>query len=89
MQWKDLRPSDLLRIKEDQELPADIIPLVSSSESGAIYLETASLDGEKNLKPKCSVKETQLIYNRDRQEFMRLDKGRVVCIEPNPILHQF
>ena len=46
---------DLLKIYEDQELPADIIPLVSSSTSGLVYLETASLDGEKNLKPKTSV----------------------------------
>lgn len=55
VEWKDLRPSDLLKIYEDQELPADIIPLVSSSTSGLVYLETASLDGEKNLKPKTSV----------------------------------
>lgn len=38
VQWKDLRPSDLLIINEDQELPADIIPLVSSATSGMIYL---------------------------------------------------
>ena len=80
VEWKDLRPSDLLKIKEDQELPADIVPLVSSSKNGLIYIETASLDGEKNLKPKASVKEAQLVYNEDKSNFIRMACGRIECI---------
>lgn len=78
--WKDIEVSDLLKIYENQELPADVIPLVSSSKNGLIYLETSSLDGEKNLKPKNSVKETQLIYNRSQKEFVGIDRGSVKCI---------
>jgi magnesium-transporting ATPase (P-type) len=36
--------------------PADLILLVSSGEEGAAFIETASLDGEKNLKPKNAFK---------------------------------
>jgi magnesium-transporting ATPase (P-type) len=32
--------------------PADLLLLSSSSEGGVAYIETASLDGEKNLKPR-------------------------------------
>ena len=89
VEWKDIRVANLLKIKENEELPADLIPLVSSAHNGHIYLETASLDGEKNLKPKNSVKETQLVYNEDESKLAGMERGRVVCIEPNPHLYQF
>jgi len=37
---------------------ADLIVLQSEFESGVCYIETSSLDGEKNLKPKSAIKET-------------------------------
>jgi len=61
--WSDVRPAEFVKVMQDESLPADLIPFVSRLESGAIYLETSSLDGEKNLKPKSSLKETQLLYN--------------------------
>jgi phospholipid-transporting ATPase len=38
--------------------PADILVLGSVFESGVCYIETSSLDGEKNLKPKSALAET-------------------------------
>lgn len=38
--------------------PADLMILGSCYESGVCYIETSSLDGEKNLKPKSSLLET-------------------------------
>jgi phospholipid-transporting ATPase len=38
--------------------PADILVLGSAYESGVCYIETSSLDGEKNLKPKSAIAET-------------------------------
>ena len=35
-----------------QQIPADIVLLDSSDETGVAYVETANLDGEKNLKLK-------------------------------------
>jgi magnesium-transporting ATPase (P-type) len=61
---------------------------VSHSESGIVYLETSSLDGEKNLKPKNSLKETQLLFN-ESQSFSDMLQGRVDCIAPNGQLYQF
>lgn len=56
--WANIEVGDLVFIEEDEMFPADIIVLNSSIESGACYIETSSLDGEKNLKPKSSIKET-------------------------------
>lgn len=55
--------------------PCDIVVLGSEIESGIIlfpiilfwgacYIETSSLDGEKNLKPKSAMKETQEVFNK-------------------------
>ena len=38
--------------------PADLILLSSSSEGGNAFIETASLDGQKNLKPRSAYPET-------------------------------
>jgi len=47
---KNLRVGDMIRIKSDQYLPADVIPLVSALPDGVCFIETAQLDGETNLK---------------------------------------
>jgi len=43
---------DLLLINENEELPADIILIASSFPDASCYIQTSSLDGEKNLKIK-------------------------------------
>ena len=42
---------DIIRTKAEDMFPADLILLTSSAE-GSAFIETASLDGEKNLKPR-------------------------------------
>lgn len=37
-------------VKKDQAFPCDLILLSSSDKNGIANIETASLDGEKNLK---------------------------------------
>lgn len=39
-------------IQKDEEFPADIIILSSSNADNSAFINTSSLDGEKNLKPK-------------------------------------
>ena len=59
--------------------------LSCSDPNGQCYIETSSLDGEKNLKPKQSILETLKFTERDFQEF----SGRVSCIPPNPLLFSY
>lgn len=50
--WREVKVGDIVKIEEMDILPADIIVIATSFPDGSCYLETSSLDGEKNLKPK-------------------------------------
>ena len=39
-------------MKDNERFPADLIVIASSKSAGTCYIETSSLDGEKNLKSK-------------------------------------
>lgn len=48
--WKDIRVGDIVMIKNNESIPADIIVLSTSNQHGICYVETKNLDGETNLK---------------------------------------
>ena len=60
----ELKVGNIIKINEDRRLPADLILLGSANPDGKCYLETGSLDGEKNLKNRMVLNNTQsLFYN--------------------------
>ena len=56
--WKNVKVGDIVRIHNNDEIPADIILLSTSDSDGACYIETKNLDGETNLKVRQSLKVT-------------------------------
>ena len=48
--WCDAAVGDIVKVVADQTFPADLLLLVSEHKDGLAYVETASLDGETNLK---------------------------------------
>ncbi|KAF7303863.1 P-type phospholipid transporter [Mycena indigotica] len=48
--WKKLDVGDLVLLRDNEQVPADIIVLATSDPDGNCYLETKNLDGETNLK---------------------------------------
>ena len=56
-QSQNIFVGDIITVQQDEEFPCDIIILDSSNVDGVCYIETGSLDGEKNLKPKNVIKD--------------------------------
>ncbi len=50
--WKDLSVGNIVRIRTNQTVPADILLLSSTSNESTCYLDTTAIDGETNLKQK-------------------------------------
>lgn len=48
--WKNVQVGDFVRLYNNEEIPADVVILSTSSDDGACYVETKNLDGETNLK---------------------------------------
>lgn len=43
--WRDVKVGDILKVHRDEYFPADMVCLASSEFGGALYIETAQLDG--------------------------------------------
>ncbi|XP_054208132.1 phospholipid-transporting ATPase VB isoform X4 [Homo sapiens] len=84
--WKDVRVGDFIQMKCNEIVPADILLLFSSDPNGICHLETASLDGETNLKQRRVVKG----FSQQEVQFEpELFHNTIVCEKPNNHLNKF
>ncbi|KAL0570141.1 hypothetical protein V5O48_011819 [Marasmius crinis-equi] len=77
--WEDVRVGDIVKICDNEPIPADILICSTSEEENEAYVETKNLDGETNLKSRhavsllnhlnsaksCASKENQFVINLD------------------------
>lgn len=76
--WKNVQVGDFIRLYNDEEVPADVIVLSSSSEDGGCYVETKNLDGETNLKVRNALHCTRDVKHArhcERSEFVIESEG--------------
>uniref|UniRef100_A0A4W6CT01 Phospholipid-transporting ATPase n=1 Tax=Lates calcarifer TaxID=8187 RepID=A0A4W6CT01_LATCA len=85
--WRNIEVGDVVRLKKNDFIPADILLLSSSNPNSLCYVETAELDGETNLKFKMGLRVTDERLQEERQlaEFDAL----IECEEPNNRLDKF
>lgn len=54
--WKDVRVGDIVRVQNNEEIPADLVIISTSDDDNCCYVETKNLDGETNLKVRQALK---------------------------------
>ncbi|XP_056122106.1 phospholipid-transporting ATPase IC [Rhinichthys klamathensis goyatoka] len=85
--WMHLQVGDVVRLKKNDFIPADILLLSSSNDNSLCYVETAELDGETNLKFKMGLKVTDEQLQKEDQ--MAKFNALIKCEEPNNRLDKF
>uniref|UniRef100_A0A9J7ZNX6 Phospholipid-transporting ATPase n=1 Tax=Cyprinus carpio carpio TaxID=630221 RepID=A0A9J7ZNX6_CYPCA len=84
--WKELRVGDFIRLRCNEILPADVLLLSSSDPDRLCHIETATLDGETNLKQRQVVRS---FIDLDC-EFDPFKYNSVIeCEKPNNDLNRF
>eukprot|EP00442_Polarella_glacialis_P051630 CAMPEP_0115145912 /NCGR_PEP_ID=MMETSP0227-20121206/62399_1 /TAXON_ID=89957 /ORGANISM="Polarella glacialis, Strain CCMP 1383" /LENGTH=1121 /DNA_ID=CAMNT_0002555523 /DNA_START=1 /DNA_END=3366 /DNA_ORIENTATION=- len=92
--WQDLRVGCMVVVRQNEYVPADIMILSSAHEEGHVFIETANLDGETNLKTKQAPKAAfELVNEHDSMEAAAKKATAIPwvaeCEQPNEFLYTF
>lgn len=72
IQWQNVNVGDYVMIRNDEDVPADVIILSTSENDNICYIETQNLDGETNLKVRQALSATNEIrdcHDCERAQF--------------------
>ena len=85
--WRDVRVGNIVKMENNEQIPADLLLLSSSESSGLCFIDTADLDGETNLKYRQALVQTQDLEH-DCARLIAFN-GEIQCEPPNDRLHRF
>lgn len=66
VEWRDVAVGDIVKLHKGNDFPADLFIVSSSEPEGICYIETASLDGETNLKIRKSCTQTYQAFDAEK-----------------------
>eukprot|EP00731_Ephydatia_muelleri_P016102 Em0009g526a len=87
VRWSQVVVGDVLKLERDDYVTADLLLISSSEPNSLIYVETAELDGETNLKVRQALPATAHLY--DHMDLLAGFNGYIECEPPNNRLHKF
>ena len=79
----------MVKIRENEYFPADLILLNSSYPKGMCYVETKNLDGETNLKYKQAPAGCPALCKDDDAIFDNFTSGEIECEKENAKIYSF
>lgn len=85
--WSDVKVGDIIKLRRDDDVPADIVLLRVDGPNNVAYIETMALDGETNLKTKQAP--TPLAKRCGTSEDVAACRAQVVTEDPNLDLYNF
>ena len=70
IKWSEIKVGNLIKVKKNEMIPADLFVICSSNTDCSFYLQTSNLDGESNLKKREALTSTQKIFykNKDKEK---------------------
>lgn len=87
LRWEDVRVGDIIRLRRDQGIPADMVLLSATGANGIAYIDTMALDGETNLKGKQA---PQLFAERcNTVEGLKSTQATIISEDPNIDLYSY
>ncbi|KAK0176171.1 hypothetical protein PV328_000332 [Microctonus aethiopoides] len=86
IRWRDIAVGDVVKVHNNNFFPADLVLLSSSEPQGMLFIETANLDGETNLKIRQAHTETSMLI--DTVELVNF-RANIQCEPPNGHLYEF
>lgn len=87
VRWHNIRVGDIIKLKRDDAVPADVVLLYSSGENGVAYVETMALDGETTLKARQAL--PALLHKCGSVSDLRQCAAELHVEDPNKHLHEF
>ncbi|KAI4355984.1 hypothetical protein L6164_000038 [Bauhinia variegata] len=83
--WKKIQAGEVVKIFADETIPADMVLLGTSDQSGLAYIQTMNLDGESNLKTRYARQETASAVLPEHCGI----SGVIRCEQPNRNIYEF
>ncbi|EGY23631.1 phospholipid-transporting ATPase [Verticillium dahliae VdLs.17] len=87
IQWQDVKVGDIVRLRRDENVPADIVLLHATNPHSVAYIETMALDGETNLKAKRAL--PMLAEQCGTAQGLKACDATVVSEDPNIDLYRY
>lgn len=89
MRSQDIQVGCIVKVKENEFFPCDMLLLNSSIPKGICYVETKNLDGETNLKHKQADKNLLRMGKTEEEIAQNFNGCTIECEKPNEFLYKF